>query len=122
MESGLSKRELLHANIIRDADKLDIMYLISIYKQTQKPEGKVNDIVLKSFWNKELINKKYIKNESDRYLQKIALVFDLNFRKSFEIVKEKNYIDKMTENLYLDDNVRDFIKKYVEDKINRGEF
>lgn len=118
VEEGLSERELLHAKIIRDADKLDIFYLFSIYKQKEPPTGPLSKKIEESFWRKELVNRKYIVTESDRQLQKIALIFDINFRKSFEIVKEKGYVEKVADNLYLSEDIKNFANKYVEEKLN----
>lgn len=117
VEEGLSERELLHAKIIRDADKLDIFFLFSIYKQEERPEGSLSKKITDAFWAKELVNRKYIVTEADRQLQKIALIFDLNYRKSFEIVKEKGYINLVADNLHLGEDVKKFANEYVEEKL-----
>ena len=101
IDSNLNDDELLFSKIIRDADKLDIMYeTINIFF-TGKEEFisnltlsdysynciKKNGIVLNSY-NTDF-------NYLDNIVRCIAFIFDLNFKKSFEIIKENNYISRI---------------------------
>ena len=82
--------------LIKDADKLDILYLCShgdIPLSTDS--SKISDKILADFNEKKLLNKKDSKNINDEILIKLALIFDLNFEYSFEYVKNNMILDNM---------------------------
>ena len=97
----LKDDELLFSKIIRDADKLDIMYETINMFYTGKEET-INNLTLSDYSynfikeNKQVISSPNIEfNYLDKIVRCIAFIFDLNFKKSFEIVKENNYISKI---------------------------
>ena len=100
IEEGLSDRELLHAKIIRDADKLD-NYRV---KQEEKIEnifpGVVNskeelenslisDNVYNSVLNEECVDIKDRIYPLDYWICVLAFTFDLYFKETLLIVKKK---------------------------------
>ena len=104
IENRLNKKCLLHSKIIRDADKLDNFRV----KQEEKIEeifpGKVNNQeelecsyisykVYETIKNKKCVNIHDRKTILDYWLCVLAFIFDLNFKETFKIVKENNYID-----------------------------
>lgn len=92
--------EILVSKIIRDADKLDLLRLLSEKKIVIDEDGSlVTDVISNKFFNCELINYNERKNMSDKILSKFAFVFDLNFKKSFEILVKNKYIEKFYNNL-----------------------
>ena len=97
----LKDDELLFSKIIRDADKLDIMYATINMFYTGKEET-INNSTLSDYSynfikeNRQVIISPNIEfNYLDQIVKCIAFIFDLNFKKSFEIVKENNYISKI---------------------------
>lgn len=87
---SLDDRELLFANIIRDADKIDILRINaneSKYSFEYTPSKKT----LESFEKRELVKLIDIKNESDSALCVLAFIFDFNYKESLQILKEKGY-------------------------------
>ena len=98
---NLKDNELLFSKIIRDADKLDIMYeTINIFF-TGKEEF-ISNLTLSDYSYNCIKKNKLVLNSYNNdfnYLDKIvrciAFIFDLNFKKSFEIIKENNYISKI---------------------------
>ena len=85
-ESGLSEKEILHSKIIRDADKLDIIYSFSTQRllEMESDESDISEKVDNS-----------IVTKNDRVVMELALVYDLNFDYSIRRVYEENYLGKM---------------------------
>lgn len=101
IEAGLTQEELLFAKLIRDADKIDILYesLYIFYKnnEEQVSESTLANKIYVQFKKGELIKKE--KNVRLKFIDDItcviAFVYDINYKTSFEIIKEKDYINKI---------------------------
>lgn len=102
IEKGLTEKEEQFAKIIRDADKIDIFYeSVEMFwkgKENQINNSKLSERVIEKFENREMIKRK--KNSSniqtvDDVIGIIAFIFDINFKESFEILKEEDYINKI---------------------------
>ncbi len=91
IENGLSKKELLMAKIVRDADKLDIMKEQCILKK----ESEVKEILVNHLWNHEKINSKYVDNQMDSLLRMLAFLFDFHFAYSYQFVLKEHIIEKV---------------------------
>ena len=135
IEEGLSDRELLHAKIIRDADKLD-NYRV---KQEEKIEnifpGVVNskeelenslisDNVYNSVLNEECVDIKDRIYPLDYWICVLAFTFDLYFKETLLIVKDNNYIDILIDRFnYINskekmNEIRRVLNDYIEKKLN----
>ena len=137
IQNGLNDRFLLHAKIIRDADKLDNFRV----KKEEKIEaifpGKVKSI--EEMENSKISDKVYetIKNKKcvdihdrvtilDYWLCVLAFIFDLNFKESYEIIKEKNYVNILIDRIkYKDEetkkrmeDIRNIMNEYINRKIS----
>ncbi len=95
----LSDKNKLFVNITRDADKLDILYLVS--KKTlgiKTEDSKMSKKVYNDLLNGKLIKKSDIKTKADQIAVRIGFIFDINYSVSYKIMKEKGYIDKIIDN------------------------
>ncbi len=125
-------RELLHANLLRDADKLDILSVLSDYYLDRNaqpnhtltwelPKGtKVSDAVAKEVLAGKLVSKKNVTSELDVKIMQMAWVFDLNFKTSMGFVLEKRYLEKIYESMSKSDRIIDIYRKvkvYAENKM-----
>lgn len=130
IEEGLNKKELLHAKIIRDADKTDIyeIYLEDmknneneIFNYDNLSKEIISDEVINYIEKNELVDRKYTKTNIDRYVSAIAFVFDYNFAKGLEIVKQKQYIQKLINKIKTEENkeVIEKIKNNINEYINK---
>lgn len=99
IESGLSEKELLFAKIIRDADKLDIFYTITIdsfpaiFWYDKFDCERISDIVIKQFEQGSYINYADIHNNADMLVAFYGYVYDLNFKSSLQYLAENQYLD-----------------------------
>ena len=103
IEEGLSDRVLMFCNIIRDADKIDILKvnydvtLEVIYDVTTEElkNSRVTDEVMRAFMEHHAVLRKLKKTPIDHLVGHAALVFELVYDESFNIVKEQGYLEKM---------------------------
>lgn len=101
--------------LIRDADKLDIIYQLSQREIVMKNNTNViSKEVFKEFNKGVTITNKYVKTYADKVLSILALVYDINYAYTFELLKDFNYINKIYDNL----ENKEFYKDYF-DKINK---
>lgn len=120
----LSDHNKLLCEVIRDADKLDIFYLYSINKDLLKEDDEyISDHIKEEFYNNRLISHSDVKNKSDDVILKLAMVFDLNFRYSFQHIHDTKLIDRIFENI--NDKAKfepyfNYIKDYIEKKLNES--
>jgi hypothetical protein len=103
----LEDKELLLSKILRDADKLDILKVISDYYENKQlepnhtltwelPVGeKASEKVVKYIEQGKLVPKKFVNNQRDIKILQLSWVFDLNFKSSFKILLEKRYMEKI---------------------------
>ena len=95
----LSDKNKLFINIIRDADKMDILFLVSKKKINVKTENsKMSENVYNNLLNGKLIKKGEVKTKADIIAIYLGFVFDLNYEISYKIIKEKGYFDKIINN------------------------
>ena len=113
-------RSLLHCHLIRDTDKLDILYnwstLHDIFPIDE--DIKFSSNVITSIRNHESVKKEDIKNSSDRNACFMAFIFDIHFD---ECVSEAyNYIKKVYNELKHKEiykEAMEIIDNYVKERI-----
>lgn len=125
IEENLTEDELLFSKIIRDADKLDIMYEgVEIFWNDKEERQKieVSDItpeVYNEFVVEHIINRKYNKLPADRIITFIAFIFDINYKYSFKIIKQEDYINQILNKFNFKhkekfEKIREIANKYIE--------
>ena len=100
-ENKLKDKVLLHSKIVRDADKIDILYELSTPKiiGIKDDDSKISEEVKNSFYKHEEIDRKEIKTVNDRVLMKFGFVYGLYFDYSKKTILENEYLDRMYETL-----------------------
>ena len=89
VEDNLEEKEMLICNIIRDADKIDII-------ETQgsiNKKYKIKDELINCLLKKEMISNNLIENDLDYLFRIIAFIFDLNFDYSYKYLLDNKIID-----------------------------
>ena len=117
----LSERNKLHCKVIRDPDKIDILYQHSIkpYLFIQD-EAEISEKIRKDFFNNKQLDRRDVKSKNDDILLYIAMIFDLNFKYSFRYIKYENLIDKLYNKIKDKDKFKeyfDYIKNYIDERI-----
>ena len=101
IEKNLTHEEEIFAKIIRDADKLDIYYEASeMFWKDAKNLVENSTLTLEveeQFFERNTIERKkgVSLNQLDKMVSTISFIFDVNFTKSFHIIKENDYINKI---------------------------
>lgn len=118
IDDNLNDEEMLFAKIIRDADKLDIYYMIceynlsSVFWYTDFNNKQISKNIMNDFINYNIVDYSNIKSNSDQIPIFYAYIFDLNFDFSLELLKREKYLDKFTDRIY--QNFRsDIVKQQV---------
>lgn len=111
--------------IIRDADKIDIIYLVSIHQNmiTASIENyTVSPKVYKDFNKGKCIKEKDVKTKGDKILNILSFIYDINYTYSLKIIKENNYIEEMFNNLGKPENLKPYfeiINRVINQKIEK---
>lgn len=128
IEEGLTKQEELFAKIVRDADKIDIFYeSAEIFwkgKEYQVEQSIISENIIEQFENSSQVKNNIHETEIDDIVKIIAFIFDINFKASFEILKENDYINKILNRYKIKDKytkqkveeIRKIANVYIEQK------
>jgi hypothetical protein len=130
--SKSSKELLFYSKLIRDADKLDILRIMSeSYK-----EGKIgrnpafelylpdtagySETIIQDIRNKRMAKIRDVRNVNDLKLLRLSLIYDLNFPTSFAILKEHKYLSTVISSMAELEEVN-IIRKFIEDYLDEAE-
>lgn len=108
IEDGLTERELLHAKIIRDADKTDNFRVKAEENFENIMDNSSKDIlendiisnnIFNDFMNSKIIVREDRKTYMDFWVSYIAFIFDYNYKFGLEYIKEMSYINTIVDRL-----------------------
>ncbi len=120
IEEGLTKKELFFAKLVRDADKIDIMDMQgnNINDNNFIVEDELFNAVLNE--NLVLISNK-AKSDIRRIFVTLCFIFDINFKRSFEIIREKKIIERKLNALegYIEIGKMNIIKNKIFDFLKK---
>jgi len=124
IEEGLNEEESLFAKIIRDADKIDILYeAVSMFWNGEEKDinnTEISSKVMEKIEERELIKRD--KNKAfcgiDKVMSVLAFIFDINYNPSFKIIKENDYINKIIDRFEFKEKekVRNIVLQYLQEK------
>ena len=136
IDKNLTEKQKLFCKVIRDADKIDILYEATEIFYTAKEIEEMNnstiaDEILSRIYNKETINRNEIKGKAkiiDLFVI-LAFLFDINYKTSFEIIYTQKYIDKIYKRFDFKDEdtktkmqeIQNFLNQYMKEKIYEKE-
>lgn len=97
------ERTLLHARLIRDADKLDNCRvkledsIEVLLNKTAEEAGResISDVVFQTACEGHSIYSPDRKTAMDYWVSYIAYIYDINFKETLQIIREKNYIPRI---------------------------
>lgn len=103
VEEGLDERTQMFCDILRDADKVDILKVNQdvpievIYNVTTRElrQAEVTEAVMQEFFKKRAILRSIKRTCVDNIVGHAALVFELVYSESRRIVEEQGYLDKL---------------------------
>ena len=133
LPENLTDQELLFCNILRDADKIDI---IRVNRET--PMSEIYDLPEEEFYTTPIsdkvyeaalqginVNREYSRTAVDYLIGHICFVYGLVFPESFRQVSEQGYLDQMLqfqsrnpETAERFQTIRTAVQAYVSNRIN----
>ena len=127
LPKSLKKNEKLFCNIIRDADKIDILRLYTLKVIELELDKEFSEDIYQALLNRDFISRKDIKSKTDRFAISLGFIFDTNYKESIEYLKEKKYYDTIID-MYKDktdnnklkaqlEEIRKVINNYIEEML-----
>lgn len=136
IQDGLDDRCLLHSKIIRDADKLDnfrvnkeekieVIFPGKIKGRDDIENSTLSDKVYETIKEKKCVDVHDRITVLDHFVCVLAFIFDLNFKESFEIINDSNYINILIDKFKYNDletknrmeHIRNMMNDYINNKI-----
>jgi hypothetical protein len=132
LPKNLSGQELLQARLLRDADKLDILKVLTdYYFDKNQPANhlltwelpvspKISPGVVKEVMSGKLVSKKEIKTDTDVKIMQLSWVYDINFKPTIELIFKNRFLEKIYNSLPKTDQVIEIyrkIKVFAENKM-----
>ena len=127
INDNLTKKEQLFCKIIRDADKLDIYRIVTTKKIENAVSIKTEDIskeilsdkIYNNFLKEEPILYQDIKTNIDNMVIWIAYIYDINFKETFNKIKQENYIEKIVKRVNFKDQKTKERMEEIKEKANK---
>ncbi len=108
---NLTEREQLFCNLIRDADKLDIWRVVTDYycQMEEEPNNALqldlpdtpgySKVNLQDIMEERIVDLQNLQNLNDFKLLQVGWIYDLNFKESLGILKERGYMKTLLNTL-----------------------
>lgn len=122
---------LLHARLIRDADKLDNCRvkledsIEVLLNKTAEEAGRepISDAVFRTACEGRSIYSPDRRTAMDYWVSYIAYIYDINFRETLQIIREKNYIPRIVERIpYANEDTAKKMKQIESDVLRLLDF
>lgn len=134
IQNNLSDKELLHAKIIRDADKIDnfrvkatdnFENIIDNASKEILENDTISDKIFNNFMNDKVIVREDRNTYMDFWVSYIAFIFDFNYIYGLEYIYEKDYINTIVDRLEYNNidtkqkmqKIKEHALNYIENKI-----
>lgn len=127
ISDDLDEKTIMFAKLIRDADKLDILYLYTDGNLELELDNEFTKDIYESLLNKNTISRKDIHTKTDRLSITFGFIFDINYEYSFKYLKDKKYFDtiidiykeKLDNEVFKNqlEEIRKTINNYIEVKL-----
>lgn len=115
----LDERTKLFCNIVRDADKLDII----LEQNKIIDDGNIDVHNFESVRKHKMCKNEYCHSKAEHLVRQLAFIFDLKFPISFQILKDKNIISESINNLKNHTNqseineIETILNNYIEENL-----
>lgn len=124
----IDKKSEMFLKIVRDADKLDIMYLYSFDDSLIKiDDSTFSSKILSDVFMHQKISFKNKKTKVDSLAIPVGFLYDFNFDISYKILKDRNYYNsfidiykvKNNNELFLKqiEDIRDDVNKFIDERV-----
>lgn len=120
---NLGGETLVIAQVLRDADKLDILKVLTDYYTAKNQpvnhmltwdlpqSSQVSPAVEKEIMAGKLVSRKEVKSDTDVKIMQLSWIYDINFKPAVELILRNRYLDKIYNSLSKNDKVFDIYRK-----------
>lgn len=129
---------LFFSRLLRDADKIDVYQVVTEYYQIShkalnesiqlnlpdRPE--ISDSVLQDIRNRQVVHKDHLRTLTDFKLLQMGWIYDMHFKRTFEIVRERRYLDLILRSMPVGPDVRELgmqlqndLDAFCDDSVNK---
>lgn len=121
---SLDDKTIKFCKLVRDADKIDILYIfINKIIALEEQDEEISEVVKNDFFNKKTIKLLDCKNKNDKIIVYLAFIFDINYDSSIKYIKENKMHEKLYEvikNKEIFKPYFDFINEYINERIDKN--
>lgn len=116
-----NKDYIKQAKLIRDVDKIDIMYIYGVTDELKirGTHDKISDEVLENIRQHKIISYEMTKNDNDKIALSFAFAFDINYDECLGEFKKylNKFYDKLTYKEEFDE-ILNIINEYIDERMN----
>lgn len=124
IEPTEDERKIKHAKLIRDTDKIDILYLLGELGElnNQVEEEPITKLVENEILQGKDIDRRLLKNKNDRYALKFAFAFNIYNDECLEEFYHnlKTYYTKQLKSHKYFKKIYEYVSKYCEERIDKN--
>ena len=127
LPQNISEKTACICNIMKDVYKLEELRMVINYPYIDnRIDTYPSALVYNDFKSLKKVNEKISENNADNILIVLSNIFDLNFKESYSLISEKEFVSKIVDSLiYEDKKIEKFFKQlenilnnYVKKKIS----
>lgn len=118
-----NERMMVHAKLIRDVDKIDIVYLLGYLGElnSKVTDDNLSPEIIAGFKNYSCVDDKYIRNHNDNLSRTFGYVFDIyNPELLPEIKKNIYYFYKQIDGEKYFKEIYNIVNKYIDERIDNN--
>ena len=131
LPEGETERCLFYAKLLRDADKLDILRVLTRYYRSSESNSnsaielglpdtpEISDKVYAAVMDKKIVDVHHIRTFNDFKVLQIGWIFDVNFKPTLDTIVSRRYIHDICSALPPSEKV-EAIKKVVDHYIGKA--
>jgi len=112
-----------HAKLIRDTDKIDILYLMGTLKETGKviDDSKISKQVKNMILKRLTVPKESMKTKNDRFVNKLAFAYDMYYDCTLNELQDnmKAFYNDLKDNNELLE-IYNEVNKYIDERTNKN--
>ena len=131
LPTNLSPKEELHVKLIRDSDKVDIIYILTfddqktLWDSDDLNKETFSDDIYNEFIKDHNIIYKNRKTNADKLISQFAFAFDFNFDYGLKYIDENKYYDKIYNRFNFEDEktrkrfkeIYNLTEKYIKERL-----
>lgn len=115
LPKNIDDKDIYICNILKDVHRLEeLRMIIDNPYIDNRIDCYPSDIVYNEFKKLNLVDKKIINNNTDNILSYLSNIYDLNYRYSYYLLTENDYLSKITNSLLYEDKKLEKFFKQIE--------